>query len=29
LVRGAVPGSRNGDVMIRPAIKKAAAAGGN
>ncbi len=29
LVRGAVPGSRGGDVIIRPAIKKAAAAGGN
>jgi large subunit ribosomal protein L3 len=29
LIRGAVPGSRNGDVIIRPAIKAAAVAGGN
>jgi len=29
LIRGAVPGSRHGDVIIRPAIKAAAVAGGN
>ncbi len=29
LIRGAVPGSKNGDVIVRPAIKQLAAAGGN
>ena len=29
LIRGAVPGSRDGDVIIRPAVKQLAAAGGN
>jgi large subunit ribosomal protein L3 len=29
LIRGAVPGTRNGDVIIRPAVKAAAVAGGN
>ncbi len=29
LVRGAVPGSRGGDVIVRPAVKQATKAGGN
>mgnify|MGYP001071342735 FL=1 len=29
LIRGAVPGSRDGDVIVRPAVKQLAAAGGN
>lgn len=29
LIRGAVPGPANGDVIVRPAIKQLAAAGGN
>jgi large subunit ribosomal protein L3 len=29
LVRGAVPGPADGDVIVRPAVKQLAAAGGN